>query len=360
MTDRVTLERKSFLLPVDHGLFNNCHASTIVTLPGERRLVAFFGGAREAAGDVAIWLVAGQGEAWSAPRRLMAEEGLAHWNPVLHVEGEVVWLFYKVGPDVHSWVTRWAMSRDGGETWSAPRPLVAGDSAPRGPVRNKLLVMSDGAWLAPASIEGRDHWDCFVDISADRGASWQRAEIPFDHRPPAAGGDGAVWSGLAAQALWETDPVKVFHWDGIIQPTAWESAPGRIHMLMRSTRGELYRSDSEDFGRSWCAAYPGGIVNNNSGVDLAALPGGTLALAYNPVQGNWGARSPLSLALSRDNGRSFGRVLDLETGEGEFSYPAIVAAQGKLHLTYTFNRKSIVYCRLRPGGDAQDSAPPVR
>ncbi|AMM87316.1 hypothetical protein AZF01_22490 (plasmid) [Martelella sp. AD-3] len=342
----VKLQTKTFIVPPDHTLFRNCHASTVIVLPDNTRLTAFFGGEREGEGDVAIWTVRGDGESWETPRRLFAEDGLAHWNPVLLNEGNTVWLFYKVGPTVHTWTTRWSLSHDGGLTWSKPTELVPGDSGPRGPVKNKLLVMSNGEWLAPASVETEEIWDAFADISADEGESWTRCDVPFTHHSNSDPHDnGGVWGGLAENALWETDPQKVFRWDGVIQPSAWESAPGKIHMLMRSTRGHLYRTDSDDFGRTWSEAYPTGTVNNNSGIDVAET-GGVLALAYNPNGGNWGRRTPLSLALSNDNAKTFQRVIDLETEEGEFSYPAIIARGKELHLTYTHNRKSIVYCHL--------------
>ncbi|MDR1828844.1 MAG: exo-alpha-sialidase [Methylobacteriaceae bacterium] len=344
----VSLLSRSFVVPLEQRLFENCHASTLVLLPNGEKLTAFFGGRREGAGDVAIWLARGDGRGWQPPRRLMAEPGLAHWNPVLLADGETVWLFYKVGATVHDWVTRWSVSRDSGATWSPPAPLVAGETAPRGPVRNKILVMSNGEWLACSSVETETTWDAFVDISGSRGAGWQRVDIPFRHQPPgAAGKSGSTWAGLSADALWETDPARVFRWDGVIQPSAWESAPGRVHLLMRSTRGVLYRADSPDFGRSWNEAHPTGVPNNNSGIDLVQLSPGRIVLVCNPVGGNWGRRSPLSVLLSDDNGDTFRRVYDLETGDGEFSYPAVLAIGKDIHLTYTYNRKSIVYCHLK-------------
>jgi len=60
-------------------------------LPSGDLLTACFAGEREAAGDTAIWLSIRRNGAWLAPRRLLAERGLAHWNPVLHAEGERVW-----------------------------------------------------------------------------------------------------------------------------------------------------------------------------------------------------------------------------------------------------------------------------
>lgn len=80
---------------------------------------------------------------------------------------------------------------------------------------------------------------------------------------------------------------------------AVESSPGHIHMLLRSTRGAIFRSDSIDYGATWSVARATSLPNNNSGINLVSMQDGTLILALNPVNGNWGKRYPLSLIASR-------------------------------------------------------------
>ncbi|TKI04676.1 sialidase family protein [Martelella alba] len=343
----LTLLDRESLVPSPWPAFAQCHASTLVLLPDGDLLAAYFAGRKEGSGDTAIWLSHRHQGQWLAPRRLMAQDGLAHWNPVLHYQQGRLWLFYKTGSDVHRWITRFAVSDDGGRQWSAPRELAPGEARPRGPVKNKLLAASDGGWLAPGSMEGRRYWDAFVDRSTDQGRHWQLAPVPLNHQSGEPASGEALWRGLADNALWESDMDTVFQWDGIIQPALWESAPGRIHLLARSTRGRLWRSDSADYGRSWCAAYPTEVPNNNSGIDLTRAASGTLVLACNPVGDNWGKRTPLSLYESRDNGDNWRPALDIEQQDGEFSYPAVIADGDRLHLTYTWNRNNIIYCALR-------------
>lgn len=140
---------------------------------------------------------------------------------------------------------------------------------------------------------------------------------------------------------------NLLRWDGVIQPMLWESSPGHIHMLLRSTRGAIFRSDSIDYGATWSVARATSLPNNNSGIDLVSMQDGTLILALNPVNGNGGKRYPLSLIASQDNGESWLPLLDLESDRGEYSYPAIISEGGVVHITYTWNRKNIVYCRLQ-------------
>lgn len=343
MVRNLKLVKKEYVVAPDGKFFRNCHASTIVKTEEGGFLVAYFGGWKEGSPDMSIWLSRFSNGGWSVPEKAFSSYGHPHWNPVLHREGSRIWLFYKVGAAVSSWVTRWACSEDDGRTWSTPRDLVAGDNRPRGPVRNKVLVLSNGTWAAPGSIEGEKYWDSFVDLSSDRGETWTMAPIPLEHLSPARN-EKPVWEGLLNDALWKTDLDAVFSWDGVIQPTLWESSPGHIHAFMRTTRGSAFRSDSVDFGKTWCPAYATSIPNNNSGLDIIRMKDGTLVLASNPVSGNWTLRSPLSLSVSEDNGTTFSPPsLNLETDSGEYSYPAIIRDGDELHVTYTWNREGIVH-----------------
>lgn len=332
------------LLAEEQQSFRQCHASTLVILPGEGNLlVAYFAGEKEGSGDTAIWLSRCESGVWQPAYKIMSEAGLAHWNPVLHDSHQRLWLFYKVGSDVHHWTTRFTVSDDLGLSWSTPEPLVAGDKQPRGPVKNKILVMSNGEWIAPGSREDARYWDAFADISSDEGLTWQQVSIPIEHHVSAETDEKTLWQGLKEDALWECNLQHVMHWDGVIQPTLWESKTGCIHALMRSTRGYVYRADSQDYGRSWCRAYATALPNNNSGIDMVRLENRQLILACNPVAGNWGRRYPIALLHSEDNGENWSTPWVLEQGEGEFSYPAIVQKEGVIHLTWTWNRKNIIY-----------------
>lgn len=341
---RIENLEKTFVMPENQSWFNNCHASTLVRA-GDDLLCAFMAGEREAAPDMSIWLARMDGNGWSDPVRVKSVYRLPHWNPVLHRDGERLYLFYMVGPSVPLWYAMVAESDDWGRTWSPSREAVPGDHTPRVTSRNKLLVARDGRWFGPCSVETEKYWDSYVDVSVDKGATWETHPIPINHDVEKLVG-GGEWTGLGEGALWENELSTVLAWDGIIQPTLWESEAGFFHALMRSTRGRIYRSDSDDGGRTWCSAYPTDLPNNNSGIDLVRLDNGVLVLVCNPVPGNWTSRSPLSVFLSDDNGRTFGERVDLETRDGEYSYPAVVADGNVADVSYTHNRRTIVHCRF--------------
>jgi predicted neuraminidase len=48
------------------------------------------------------------------------------------------------------------------------------------------------------------------------------------------------------------------------------------------------------------------------------------------------------VAVSEDDGNTWRDFLTLESGLGEYSYPAIIqSSDGKVHVTYTYLRKKI-------------------
>lgn len=302
------------------------HASSVLRLESGGVLVAFFGGEHEGAPDVAVWLaVRSSSGVWARPRRVAKVADEAHWNPVLFREpgagpGSVT-MHFKVGDDIPTWRTYVTRSANGGASWSKPVELVAGDVGGRGCVRTKPLVAADGTLLCGASTEA-GRWVAFVDASTDGGRTW--------HRTPdfqVADGDDA----------------------GLIQPSLWLGpSPMVVHALMRSDVGAAYRASSLDGGQTWGMATRTKLPNNNSGLDVARLNGGILVAAYNPVTGNWGARYPLRLSISIDDGHSWQYSWDIETEPGEYSYPALVPwPRGRgFDLTYTHHRTKVVFASM--------------
>jgi predicted neuraminidase len=309
--------RVDFVFGADRP-FPQCHASTVVEIAPGKILTAWFGGTAEKDDDVGIWIARFDGKRWSDPERLAKINETPHWNPVLfRDETGLIHLYFKIGKEIPYWQTYTMQSKDG-ETWTEPRELVPGDKGGRGPVRSKPIILSDGTWLAPSSTE-QGAWKAFVDRSTDGGKTWTRSE-DFDQE------------------------VNDLPGKGCIQPTLWESSPGNVHALLRTTAGKVWRTDSTDGGKTWSPLYETNLPNNNSGIDALLLEDGRLLLVYNPVGQNWGDRTPLDLAVSTDNGKTWTTIAHLENDadpESEFSYPAIVRAKDGIIITYTYQRERV-------------------
>ena len=318
--DSLTVISSGFVFDKDQP-FLQCHASSVVRTADGSFLTAWFGGTHEKHDDVGIWLSKGKPGKWTRPVEIAKLREDPHWNPVLFLspDGTIV-LYFKVGKTIDHWETWYMLSSDNGETWTEAEELVLGDKGGRGPVRNKPIILSDGTWLAPASNENKGVWNAFVDRSEDQGKTWSLSSFFSINRDSIPG-------------------------EGIIQPALWESSPGNVHALLRSSAGVICRSASRDYGKTWSAVYKTVLPNPNSGIDLTKLDDGTLVLAYNRDGKNWGARNPIALAISNDNGETWPTSIDLETGkEGdEFSYPSIIHFGDTIALTYTWKRERIAF-----------------
>jgi predicted neuraminidase len=318
--DSLHMIEKDFVFRDDRA-FLQCHASTLLRTNDGNFIVAWFGGTHEKHPDVGIWLAKGLPRKWSRPIQVAKLRNEPHWNPVLFKDpaGKII-LYFKIGSTIDEWETWFITSSDNGDTWSQPQELVPGDKGGRGPVKNKPIILADGTWLAPASDEKKGVWNAFIDRSEDNGQTWTKSAFLAINRDSIRG-------------------------EGIIQPTLWESTPGNVHLLLRSSSGFVCRSDSHDAGKTWSPVYKTALPNPNSGIDVTKCKDGILALAFNRAGGNWGPRRPLSLAISNDNGTTWPIVTDIETGtEGdEFSYPAIISFGDTIAVAYTWKRQRIAF-----------------
>jgi predicted neuraminidase len=299
--------------------FPSCHASTLVEHSPGKLLAAWFGGTDEGAKDVQIWSSAFDGK-WSEPHVVGTMPGQPCWNPVLFkpaAGGLVLW--YKAGPSPSTWVGYERRSADGGLTWSKPEVMPASFY---GPVRAKPIQLKDGTLLAGTSVEAgagpTRTWTPFVDRSTDDGKTWRRSnafQVPGKH----------------AQ----------------IQPSLFVTGDGRVVAVMRSfDPRKVCRAESADGGVTFSPAAATDLDNPSTGVDTVTTKDGDVLMVCNPVpQG----RTPLSIARSTDDGKTWARVRDLEAEPGEYSYPAMILGRdGMLQITYTWRRTHIKHVTIDP------------
>jgi len=304
--------------------FASSHASTVVQLHDGSLLAAWFGGSAEGAADVAIWSAQRRAGRWSTPRELVREPHIACWNPVLfHTHDGRLWLYYKFGPNVGTWTGARRWSSDEGRTWSAVEHLPAGWY---GPIRAKPLVLGDGTVVSGSSVESYDSWAAWIERSRDGGRTFERI--------------GPI---VVPRRYERSVPGETRF--GIIQPSVVALSRTHLRFYARPTSriGRVCVSDSYDAGRTWTAARPIDVVNPNAAIDAVVLHDGRTVLVYDDSARE---RSPLVVAVSAD-GVHFTRFAALETGPGEYSYPAMIEDRdGGLDITYTWRRERIRFAHI--------------
>lgn len=307
------------------------HPAAITQLANGDLFLAWFGGDGEYAANTGVYgtrLAARRVGSvntggWSRPSLLARDPFRAVGNPVVWQappkggEPGLVWLFYVVrfGETWSEGRIAAKVSSDGARTWSDASLLTL----ERGTlVRGKPIVLHDGRYLLPVYREAGEDREfvgedtvsfCLLYDPATR--EWTRG--------------GNIVSRL-----------------GNLQPAPAEVAPGRLIAFCRRGGGYGDRPDawmvyaeSNDAGLTWSAGHElvNRFPNPNAAVDLLPLRNGHLLLIYNHSRSG---RTPLSLALSIDGGKTWRTGLDIGAGKREFAYPyAIQTSDGRIQLIYT-------------------------
>ncbi len=319
---------------VGDNLTPSVHGSSVCALPGGELATIWYGGQREGAPDVAIYLSrrsAGPDGVWSPAEKLLDPSDVESdtgrnvrklGNAVLFPDPEGrLWLVY-VSVSVGGWsgsLINVKRSDDGGRTWTESQRLTLSPFLNFSTlVRAKPFFTADG-WI------GLPVYHEFV------------AKYP--------------------QILWlepgTDETVNRFHLRrlpvvaDLLQPAVVPLDEQRALMLLRDSGNArtLHVAHSTDAGWSWTKPTPTNIPNPDSGIDAIRLHDGRIVLAYNDARED---RRRLRLAVSRDEGRTWatGPVLE-EADEGEFSYPSLVQdSRGVIHVTYTWQRLRIKHVQL--------------
>lgn len=116
---------------------------------------------------------------------------------------------------------------------------------------------------------------------------------------------------------------------GAMEPHVEETRDGRLLLVMRNDLGSLFMSESRDMGVTWSKPQTTGLRTPESCPELTRIPStGDLLMIWNnspydpSFASHFGKRSPLTAAVSKDEGRTWTHVRDIESDPSRaFSNP---------------------------------------
>jgi sialidase-1 len=113
---------------------------------------------------------------------------------------------------------------------------------------------------------------------------------------------------------------------GCHEPTIVELKDGRLLCLMRNTNQVQYFSSSEDGGDHWTKPAPTILTSPESPALIKRIPStGDILLLWNNVasKSNW-PRTPLTAAISKDEGQSWTHFQDIDNrSDWDAAYPSV-------------------------------------
>ena len=313
-------------------------------------------------------------------------------------EGDFVWLkdgtllfawsrFYQAGKHENgSWDNGGAdiacrRSSDGGRTWSGKDEILVRNTA-MNLMSVSFLRLADGR-IALFYIEKESAavYKAMMRTSADEAKTWSdaveitaclppgmyvlnnarviqlgsgRLLVPVAwHLPKPEGGHtaearlaclrsddaGATWAAGAWADVYDGDGRRVVSQE----PGVIELKDGRVMMWARTDARAQYAGYSSDGGVTWSAFGPTELAGPRSPATIERLKTGELIAVWNDHRGHderGGIRAPLSLALSRDEGRTWSPSVTLEENLTDFlCYTALVETGDDLLLAYCTKRE---------------------
>jgi predicted neuraminidase len=296
------------------------HASSMTLTANGDLLVTWYGGSYESSDDEALYMARRRqgSRSWDPPVMLLRQPEQPVGNAViLTMKSGDTWIIWgrmeasqpmlaHTGWDATRLMFR--VSRDHGHTWSPDRPFPM-ETAGWLP-RNLAIRLADGSTMVPVSDERNNRDLSFFLMTKDNGVTWTRSlDIPNQ------------------QSQGE-------------QPAAAQRRDGSLIAFLR-TSPRLLKTESFDGGKTWTLAKATDFKNPDAAISICALRNGNLLLVWN---NNERGRSPLHIARSTDDGKTWSPPLLLETNPGEYSYPSIMQTPDeRIHVIYTYRRYSFMH-----------------
>lgn len=274
------------------------------------------GGSDHDKADLVSRVSADRGQTWSSEDAMVVKnEG--DWNvmsvSLLRLADGRIALFYLQKNSLTDCRPVVRFSADEAEAWTDPVRMISDEEIGYHVLNNdRVIQLKSGRLVAPVALHNRPGWEkpdwsgeiaCY--FSDDAGQTWRRSKT----MQKAFNADGGR---VSAQ-----------------EPGVIELTDGRLLLWIRTTSGEQFRSFSKDGGDTWSKFEPMGVASPNSPATIERIPKtGDLLLVWNnhahlPVSERK-LRTPLTVAISRDEGETWERARNLEDDpNGWYCYTAL-------------------------------------
>lgn len=244
----------------------------------------------------------------------------------------------KMNPEGEQWHMDTHMeirvSEDGGDTWSAPEPIIKGFMANLGP-----SITSSGRLIMPGNIS-------FAYTDDPSGtSSWKKAGLP---RLPESFVDDP--EGFHKACEYRGDTTHYYEGD------FFQTNDNVIHMMLRTSHSKLAVTESNDNGESWSEPRWTDYTDARCRFDFGRLPDGRFFGLSTPQPES--GRTPMVLAVSKD-GEVFDKhiVLGDEKNRkprmagghkgGRYGYPYMHIAGDYVFVIYSVVKEDIGIARFR-------------
>jgi len=220
---------------------------------------------------------------------------------LLRLKNGTIALFYLKKNSKEDCLPMMRISYDEAETWSNPISCITDKQGYFVLNNNRIIQLKNGRLLMPValhkSLEGK--WQnkaiIYTYYSDDNGVNWKCSEAVPNN------------SDIITQ-----------------EPGVVELKDGTIMMFIRASGGVQQLSYSKDRGQKWTRIEPSIIKSPLSPASITRIPStGDLLMVWNN-NGIDQKRSPLSIAISRDEGTTWEKIKNIENDpDGSFCYTAI-------------------------------------
>lgn len=236
---------------------------------------------------------------------------------LLRLQNGNIALFYLRKNSIRDCLPVMRLSTDEAKTWSDPVVCIKDKAGYFVLNNNRVIQLKSGRLLMPVALhttsngEWQNKANLFAYYSDDNGKNWQSGNAVPDS------------TGIVTQ-----------------EPGVVELENGNILMFIRANGGTQLFSHSNNRGETWTHVETSGIASPLSPASVARIPGSRdLVMIWNNNDGSIPAlrnhRTPLSIALSTDNGKTWQNKRNIENDPGGwYCYTAIHFRQKHILLAY--------------------------